>query len=119
MNWQPIETAPKDAKDGVLGWVPHYYQGRGGVAVICWVKWSMAKQQNDQSRAYALDVSSRSTSIMKWRVTCGYIDWSVWVEAATEQEAIEMARAEIIDRISKCDTFFAASYVPETEGEQG
>lgn len=56
---------------------------------------------------------------MKWRVTCGYIDWSVWVEAATEQEAIEMARAEIIDRISKCDTFFAASYVPETEGEQG
>lgn len=37
MNWQPIETAPKDAKDGVLGWVPHYYQGRGGVAVICWV----------------------------------------------------------------------------------
>jgi hypothetical protein len=50
---------------------------------------------------------------MKWRVTCGYLDWSVWVEAATEPEAIELARAEIIDRITRCDTFFAASYIPE------
>ena len=33
-NWQPIETAPKD---GIfLGWVPTYFQGKGGHALVIW-----------------------------------------------------------------------------------
>lgn len=34
-EWQPIETAPRDETQ-LLGWVPSYYQGRGGHAIIMW-----------------------------------------------------------------------------------
>jgi hypothetical protein len=35
-EWRPIETAPKDDTKPLLGWVPSYYCGRGGIAVILW-----------------------------------------------------------------------------------
>lgn len=33
MPWQPIEAAPTDQQP-VLGWMPSYYQGKGGMSVI-------------------------------------------------------------------------------------
>lgn len=32
-GWQPIEAAPKDARDGILLWVPYIYQGKGGTKI--------------------------------------------------------------------------------------
>lgn len=32
--WRPIETAPKGEE--LLGWVPTFYRGKGGCAVIIW-----------------------------------------------------------------------------------
>ena len=36
MDWQPIETAPKDGTQ-CLGFVPSYYQGKGGCALVLWL----------------------------------------------------------------------------------
>ena len=34
--WLPMETAPKDETQ-VLGWVPSYYQRKGGYALVVWI----------------------------------------------------------------------------------
>lgn len=35
--WQPIETAPRDGTP-LLGFVPSYYQGKGGICLLIWLK---------------------------------------------------------------------------------
>jgi hypothetical protein len=34
--WLPMATAPKDETQ-VLGWVPSYYQRKGGYALVMWI----------------------------------------------------------------------------------
>ena len=34
-GWRPIDTAPRTGKP-LLGFVPSYYQGSGGICVIVW-----------------------------------------------------------------------------------
>jgi hypothetical protein len=36
-TWQPIETAPKD-ETPILGFVPSYHRGKGGISVILWME---------------------------------------------------------------------------------
>lgn len=40
---------------------------------------------------------------------CGLTDWFVRVEAATEEEAIQLGRAEFVDRFQECEAYFATS----------
>lgn len=35
-GWQPIATAPRDGTP-LLGFIPTYYQGKGGQTIIVWV----------------------------------------------------------------------------------
>lgn len=44
---------------------------------------------------------------MIWLVYCGLTDWNVPIEAATENEAIELGRAVFIERFQECQTYFA------------
>jgi len=37
--WQPIDTAPKDGTP-ILGFIPSYYQGKGGMVVAVWMDFS-------------------------------------------------------------------------------
>lgn len=37
--WQPIDSAPKDGTP-VIGFMPTYYQGKGGQAVIVWMNYT-------------------------------------------------------------------------------
>lgn len=51
---------------------------------------------------------------MMWKVYCGLTDFSVPVEADTEEEAVRIGRETIIRMVTECDIFFARA-VPQTE----
>lgn len=53
---------------------------------------------------------------MIWKVMCGLTEWSVQVEADTKEEAIELGRAEFVERFQNDETYFAHS--TDTSGSQ-
>lgn len=37
MDWQPIESAPRDGTE-ILTWCPQLYQGKGGCKILLWTR---------------------------------------------------------------------------------